>query len=201
MSWAHRAETSLRGWKTKKKLQQRKADAEALAEAEKKSQDKHNADINADAAKDDAQDKHNHIMQLIEKINSDSREYKAEAEQKTDLLESSMQEVLTQLATLITSLTEQRNSDSQAVGGRLTGFETELTKVSSAVLALNTKFDQLMTVVTNMAVPKGKGKEKRKDTGKTLIQVNDPTADSAATDAADADLDVPSTLSQRPRSL
>ena len=105
-----------------------------------------------------------------------------------------MQSVHTQLATLITSLTDQRNSDSIAVGGRLSGFETELTKVSSAVLALNTRFDQLMTVVTNMAAPKGKGKEKGKDTGKTLIQSTDPTADSTAADAADAELDEPSTL-------
>ena len=130
-------------------------------------------------------------MQLIEKVYSDSREYKAETERKNALLETSMQGVHTQLATLITSLTDQRNSDSHAVGGRLTGFETELTKVSSAVLALTTKFDQLMSVVTSMAAPKGKGKGK----DKTLIQVTDTTNDAAASDAADAN-DEPSTQSQ-----
>ena len=125
----------------------------------------HNADIKADAAKDEAQGKHNHIMQLIEKIDSDTRGYKAENDRKTTLLETTMNGIHTQIATLVTSLTDQRNSDSASVGNRLAGVDTELTKVSSAVLELSTKFDQLMTVVTNMAAaPKGweKGKERTK---------------------------------------
>ena len=102
-----------------------------------------------------------------------------------------MNGIHTQMATLVTSLADQRNSDSAAVTNRLAGVDTELTKVSTAVLELSTKFDQLMTVVTNMAAaPKGWGKGQGKDKGeaKTLIQLTDTSKDTAAaSDDAGAD--------------
>ena len=128
-------------------------------------------------------------MQQIEKLNSDSREYKAESERKTAALETSMELVHTQLSTLISSIAPQRTMDSNAVGGRLTGCETDLQKKSNAVVSLTDKFDQLMTTM-NVSKGKSKGKEK------ALVQAADATASAASTAAADAELGELSAQSQ-----
>ena len=100
-----------------------------------------------------------------------------------------MELVHTQLSTLIASIASQRSTDSEAVGGRLTGCETELQKVSIAVMSLTEKFDQLMTTMTA-----SKGKSKGKE--KTLVQATDAAAAAASTAAADAEIDEPSTQPQ-----
>ena len=82
--------------------------------------------------------------------------------------------------------------DSNSVAGRQTGFETELTKVSIAVASVSDKFDQLMTAVNNMSTPpKGQSKGKVK----MLVQATDAAVATAASAAADAEFDDPTTQS------
>ena len=111
----------------------------------------------------------------------------------------------TQLATLISTLSDQRSSDNDAVGNRISGLETQLTQVTGAITTMSERFEQLMTVVTAMTATKGQGKggPYGKDAGqgqgkaKTLIQVPDTTNDTAMDTNNDQTAQQPQTKSAK----
>ena len=161
-----------------------RAEEAALAEAAK--------DLNVEAALTEAADRDNLLNQLIDKINSDSRTFKAETERKAALLETTIGGLNTSLTNLVTQLSAQRTSDNEAVGQRISGLETQLTSISENMAIL-------MTAVKGFG--NGKGGPYGKDAGqgqgksKTLIQVPEAavtgggSAAAAAASTDDASMD------------
>ena len=149
---------------------------------------------------------------MIEKINSDSRTFKAETERKTAQLDATLGGIQTSIDSLIVALSGQRTQDSAAVSDRITGVETKLTTMTGDIAAILLAV-QGLTEANGKGYGKDKGKGPYgigKDAGqgqgkaKTLIQA--PTAEATAPAAAAAvddtnDTDMDTNSSEQTRSV
>ena len=131
---------------------------------------------------------------MIEKINSDSRTFKAETERKTAQLDATLGGIQTSIDSLIVALSGQRTQDSAAVADRISGVENKLASLADNMAAVLLAVQGLQQGGKGYGKDqgpydpgkaKGKGKAKGPDDAwqgqgkaKTLIQA--PTAEPTA---------------------
>ena len=122
---------------------------------------------------------------MIEKINADSRAFKAETEAKTAQLDATLGGIQRSLDSLILALSGQRTQDSAAVADRFSGVENKLASLADNMAAVLLAVQGLQQGRKGYGKDQGpydpgKGKDGWQGQGKAKTLIQAPTAEPTA---------------------